>query len=437
MKLAVISALLAVMFITGSAWADEASAVKAITDFGLARKSGETGSTITIVNASENPLRKDLSSLTEDEWADKWGDEWEDEWLLNLGDITGITIDWKANLTIIGELNPVYGDSIHVILFENGAFKLTGGTIDAQTTGIGGANVIVPLGDSTVTVDGGAVKGTGESMGIFAEYVGAKVIVERGEVNYPNGYAILAHDLIVNDPSVITGMTFVKDGSDVDLSADIYGNTYTEPPFSPFDEYSTFVFTVKNGATWTVKPTAFNHDFSRPIEIKLLTEGNGKLIISGDGTMDIRGTLTYEGDGELTFSSGSSLNIHGTLTNKGRFTNRGTIRNYSKNTLNNAGTLTNRGTIENTADGQITNTGTIDNASGKIINNGTIENNSGTIKSDAANFSGNVPVGNPVEPIDSDDDDPDDNGNGGGCNAGFGMFGLLFAGLAILKHRKI
>jgi hypothetical protein len=43
----------------------------------------------------------------------------------------------------------------------------------------------------------------------------------------------------------------------------------------------------------------------------------------------------------------------------------------------------------------------------------------------------------PVTPPDNNNDNKNDNGGGGGCNAGFGMFGLLLAGLAILKHRKI
>jgi hypothetical protein len=387
------------MMWAGSAWADEASVVTAITNFGLARKPGEAGNTITIVNASENPLRKDLSSsLTE-------------YWLLNLEDITGITIDWQANLTVTGELNIDPYDGIDVILFENGTFNLTGGTIDIQTTGIGWTNAIRPERDSVVTVNGGTVKGTGVShLGIGAEDSSVRVIVERGEVNFPNGGAILAEKLTVNDPSAITGMTFVEDSESI--SIDIYGNTYADPLFSPFDEHSTFIFTVKNGATWTVKPTAFKPvlDISGT-KITFLTEGNGELIIRGEGSMD----------------------IYGTLTNKGRLINHGTIRNHSKNTLNNEGTLTNNGTIENTADGKITNIGTIDNTStGTIVNEGTIDNtngtieNKGTIKSDSAI---DKVEGNPVQPL---------KGNGGssGCNAAYGLFGLLLMGLAARKNLK-
>jgi hypothetical protein len=397
----IVGALLAATFIAGSAWADEASVVQAVTEFGLARMDGETGNTITIVNASGNPLRKDVSSLTEDDC------------LLDLGDITGITIDWKANLTVTGEMNIGPDDGIDVVRFENGAFNLAGGTIDIQTTGTGVTNVIQSVKNSTVTVNGATLRGTGLSIGIFAESssTNTKVIVERGALNFPNGVAILATQLTVNNPSVITGMTCVTDGHDINNSIDIYGNTYTEPPFDPMDEYSTFVFTVKDGATWTVKPTAFKPALDIPgTKITLLTEGNGKLILSGEGVMD----------------------IYGTLTNKGSLVNHGTIKNHSKNTLNNEGTLTNNGTIENAADAQITNTGTIDNAGGKIVNDGAIDNTSGTIKSDAANYSGNDPTGNQLESINNN---TNNNGSGGGCNAGFGMFGLLLAGLAARKHR--
>jgi hypothetical protein len=100
------------VMLAGSAWADETSVVTAITEFGLARKADETGNTITIVNASENLLEKNVSSLT-------------DYCLLDLGDITGITIDWKANLTVTGELlNIDPDDGFEVIKFSNGMFNL-------------------------------------------------------------------------------------------------------------------------------------------------------------------------------------------------------------------------------------------------------------------------------------------------------------------------
>jgi hypothetical protein len=85
-----------VMTWTGSAWADANSVESAITTLGLARKSGETGNTITVVNNSSDPLVKDATGNS-------------DGYLLNLGDTSGLTIDWKANLTVTGEA-PNYQD---------------------------------------------------------------------------------------------------------------------------------------------------------------------------------------------------------------------------------------------------------------------------------------------------------------------------------------
>jgi hypothetical protein len=84
--------------------------------------------------------------------------------LLNLGDITGITIDWKANLIVNGTLNIDADDGIGVVRFENGTFNITGGTIDIRTTdGTGWTNAIEAMEKSTVTVNGGTLTGTGAS----------------------------------------------------------------------------------------------------------------------------------------------------------------------------------------------------------------------------------------------------------------------------------
>jgi hypothetical protein len=142
-------------------------------------------------------------------------------------------------------------------------------------------------------------------------------------------------------------------------------------------------------------------------------------------TWSIRESWTLQNEG--------TLDIYGTVINFDQFVNNGIINNYSSNTLDNRGTLSNNGTISNKSTGVITNSGTIDNASGKINNEGKITN-SGTIKSDAANYIGNAPEGKPIQPI-SDSETSSD--SGGGCNAGFGVLGLLIAGLVTRKCRLI
>jgi adhesin HecA-like repeat protein len=152
-------------------------------------------------------------------------------------------------------------------------------------------------------------------------------------------------------------------------------------------------------------------------------DNDGKII--NYGIIDIYGTMTNLDDDHI--ENHGIINIYGTVTNLGDIENYGTINNYSANTLDNRGTMTNKGTINNASTGKITNTGKIDNTDGTI-------NNEGTIKSDAANITGNLVVGKAVEPINSDSSA--DSSSGGGCNAGFSLFGLLFAGLVIRKSQK-
>jgi hypothetical protein len=130
------------------------------------------------------------------------------------------------------------------------------------------------------------------------------------------------------------------------------------------------------------------------------------------------------------------------VRNSGWLINEGTINNYSSNTLDNQGTLTNTGTINNASAGKITNTGTIDNE-GEIINGGEIDNANGTIDNEGGTFQsvqtkedmGGAINGEEVELIGSGNSTTlPANGGSGGCNAGFGLFGLL--PLAVWVARK-
>ncbi len=407
-KLVVIGALLAAMFVTGSAWAAQtADAVKqTIENFGLA--AAISGNTITVTNAATNPLVKDINShgSTQPDG---------DNYLLNLADITGLTIDWQANLTVTGVTDGETRD-VYVVRFVNGAFNLMGGEIKVQTTGTGEGNLHIIHGGAfaVITVDGGKLTGTGMApLGIDAlndsSGGNGKVIVKSGTLSFPEGFAIGANEIIVNDPSVITGMTFITSDDWANAIASVYGNATTNSPFDPeADKATNFDFIVQNGAKWTVDASL----------LAMLNSSN---------------TFTIKNNGTLILKSGI-LENYGTVTIESSATleNNATINNYSPNTINNQGTLTNNGTLNNKSSGKITNTGTIDNANGKINNEGAIDNANGTIKSNADAYTGTPPTGKAIEPVDGS---TNSSSGSSGCNTGFGMFALAALALPFMKRK--
>jgi hypothetical protein len=388
--------------VSGSAWADENSVVLAIETLGLSRQAAESGNTITIVNdAGTDPLTKDASLYTNGN-------------LLDLGNISGLTINWKANLTVTGALNLIDPNGwMEIVRFTNGTFNITGGTIDIQTTGTQDTSAIEAYGNTTVTVDGGTLKGTLLSHGgIGAEGSDTEVIVRSGELSFPHGQAIAANKLTVEDPSVITGITTYSKEDDETKYVDIYGTVYIDQPM-PLSDHSALAFTVKDNAEWIIDLAALYYT-TLGTNTTFLIEVNGEFILNGEGWMD----------------------IYGTLTNKGTFTNNSTINVYSGNTLDNQGTLINNGTINNKSTGKVRNTGTIDNTStGKVRNTGKIDNTDGEIQNDgtfqsvqtAEAMGGNI-EGNDVELIDSPS-------SSGGCSTGIGLLSLLLGGLFVFKKK--
>jgi hypothetical protein len=157
------------------------------------------------------------------------------------------------------------------------------------------------------------------------------------------------------------------------------------------------------------------------------TIGNISWRIMPSATATVRAGTTWSIQDSWTLQNDGILNIDGTVINFDQFINKGTINNYSGNTLDNRGTLTNDGTINNEANGKIRNTGIIDN------DNGTIDNTKGGAFESVQTASeiGGTIKGD-VEPINTGNPS-----SGGGCNAGFGLFGLLLAGLVMRGYRKV
>jgi hypothetical protein len=323
-------------------------------------------------------------------------------------DIAGLTIDWQATSTV-AENQAEGRDGRMVLVRGNGMLKITGGTTTLPTPdpNIQGDEIVAfgILGNVKVEFSGGTITGTNyRHVGIDAEGWGGTNIelkVSGGTINTPNGEAITVDwndtsvvNLIIEGNPTINGLVTEWDGTSKSATVQVLGQaniTQSWPPDPDDGEgIDSFNMTVASGATLTITET-----------------------------------------GSLTIPANGTLTIYGTVTNRDQIINKGTINNYG-NTIDNQGTLTNNGTINNAAAGKITNSGTINNT-GTIINEGKIEgsgsiDNKGTIKSNSE-VPGLTPGSNPVKELDSDNDS-----NGGGCNAGFGLFGLL--PLAVWVARK-
>jgi hypothetical protein len=365
--------------------------------------------------------------------------------VLYLGDITGLVIDWQADLSVESSGNrPRKG--VGMINFTNGEFKLTSGTIQFPNSSLPNygsqwVDAIYANGNATVTVDGGKVIGhRATDTGI--NILNGKLVINGGEITIPRGNMLIAETLIVNDHDALNGLAFVGDVSN--YTATVYGHATTVPASEVLDEDyddppTSISYIVRDGAAWDIEGIQADMTAIPSLNIvKTTVESGGTLnLINTDwtfkGYFDIRqnGTLnvgTAPGDTsrltnlEGTATNEGTINIYGTLTNLDKVINKGTINNYSGNTLDNKGTLINSGgRIKNASTGKIKNTGDIDNTDGEIDNT-----DGGVFQSvqTAAEMGGEI--SGPVEQINS-------GGGGGGCNAGFGMFGLLLSIVFVMR----
>jgi hypothetical protein len=426
------------MMWAGSAWAQSATDVAGIIDsyFGTTEAS-VSGNTITVTGN----VSKSASGY------------------LNLEDIGGLVIDWKADLTVTGgsrsNNNTIVNGielEIGMITFINGEFKLTGGTIQLSDLSNGTVVAISAGGNTTVTVDGGKVKGNrGQGNNDYEVDNGfivgdGTLVINSGEINFPNSTMLSAMTLTVNDPAVLNGLALVGNGLDfagisTNNAGIVYGYSAAPPDFGN-DELGSTHYVVREGATWDMKDMQFDMTNFPNVDTLKITVKNGGTLNLKNTDFTFKGTFEVEQGGKFdmddtssltivggTFTSGGTININGTLTNRDKVINNGTINNYSGNTLDNQGTLTNNGTINNKTTGKITNTGTI--ASTGTINNteGGAINNKGTIKSDSS--IANV-EGNPVQPLDKNPPS-----SGGGCSVGFGgLAAVIIVGFFAFRKRR-
>jgi hypothetical protein len=459
MKLVVVGALLAVLLLAGSVWADEDAVTQAINNYnntnGTNLATSGTGTGFTI-NGTADGVTKTL----------------------DLGDISGLTINWQATLT--GEGEPQWDDvdnkthrryllrmkaseelagTLNII---DGKIENTGPTANGQ----GGwyyavsayTNVDVNVSEGGyigVTVANGAALQNFSDKNTDGRGTPGTITVTGGTILAPTGTAIAAGNLVLENTSGITGVVIAVDFVDSSGLCSVYGETKTSRDSEVFfDKYDpseddgllpdSMSYVAKNGAKWTIEGVSCDMTdlSSEGINVTMKTEGNGTINFQNTD-LTFEGTFNVSQNGVLnvgvapgdrshlthrvgTATNDGTINIYGTLTNLDRVINNGIINNYSGKTLDNRGTLENNKEINNRASGKITSTGTIKNAPNAVINN----TEGGIFGSDQTKESMGGTVNGPVLPINDTS-----SGGGGGCNAGLGMVGLLLAGLVVLKRR--
>jgi hypothetical protein len=391
---------------------------------------------------------------------------------LYLGDILGMVIDWKANLTVTGGFRPPEGDpempardSFEMIYFSNGEFKLTDGTIQLLATNENRVSAIVGDGQPRVTLAGGTVKGDGAAnTGIDVE--SGTLIIESGKIDIPRGNAIFAKKLTVNDSSAINGLAMVTEDLNSPAEIRAYGHaiilTDTDITYSEDSDYypPSVTFIAGNGATLDFDAIS-SDSRNAPLTTTLRVETGGTVNLKNETVLAFKGSLDVQKGANLTIEDGSSLIVVGESVINGAGSSGGAsvlAADPNNGVLDNSGTftipanskLTNNGIINNTATGEIDNKGTIDNKGainnkgtvdnkGKIESEGTVDNTGGTIESEDGEFTSvqtEKDIGGDIEgdvkPLETETP----SSSSSGCDAGYGLFALLLAVFAAGKYRK-
>jgi Synergist-CTERM protein sorting domain-containing protein len=456
MRLRVISVCAVfVLLVAGCSWAGETEVENAITSYGLSRKISETGTTITVEGTIPNATST-----------------------LNLGDISGLTIDWQATLTATlsqstdewtGDLNDRELILIKASATSNGKFIVNGGKIALldpyaeernpdttyryQSSNRSSWPRMINLPGVEVEVNGGEIELTTAHGSAFAKRGGngGTIKIAAGQISVPYGeitgdYSLSDVTLNLGAENGLTGIYSYEDGSE--YYSFVYGDvtmlTSDGSQGNGGSQSYEMVITQDGILTWTYPDTGhFGLNCTMTVGsggVMVVKEGvvltlDGNLIVKKGGIIDNSGTIIVTGSiileggtphPQLTTIDPNNgiLNIYGTLSNRGEITNNGTINNFSGNTLDNQKKLTNKGAIYNGANGKIRNTGSIDNSNGEIDNTagGTFE----SVQS-ASEMGGDIE--GPVELINNN------TSSGGGCNTGFGLFGLLLL-VAFAVYKK-
>jgi hypothetical protein len=408
-----------VMMWAGSAWADANSVAQIIRDYGL--EAAVSGNTITVTGSKPD------ATLTG----------------LRLPDISGLTIDWRADLTCIAGTPPSESGIYYVFVRGNGTLKINDGTITlpAPNSTTSGKKITAISGNGVnIEVFGGMIRGS-EIRQRGLDLQNGTMTINGGKIAVPCDTALMVQDgrLALITPESITGGVIVTNEEITKADIGIYGQTTatTKDVESNFGNHKleTVTYKVKDGAVWTIDSITSN--LTNVASIYMNVENGGTLNLK-DAQLEFNGAMTVEDGGELNLDEDSIIIVNGEVYNGSKASgnaraaalddpNKSVINNKGVLNVSTQGKLTNNGIVNNT--GTITNKGTIDNTNGVINNQGTFE----SFQEIGGEVQGNDVQGNDVAPIETE---TSTSGGGGGCNAGYGILGLLFAGLVTRKYLK-
>ena len=416
-----VMAFLAVFLVTvaGSAWANVDAVIHAVNAYnGNSGGTGSlsassSGSTVTITGAITGANRK-----------------------LDLGNISGLRIDWKATLTGIGGTQ----DNRRYLLMMNasevspGYFDVTGGMIENtgpnENASGGWYYVISAFTRVNVTISGGYVRvaeKNAEAIQMSSDKITGgtgtpgEVVVKGGEVSAPNGVAIVGKTTLIT-PGKITGVVLSMTPDFRNISLDAYGNatTYAESTILPapnldWDKIPSdakWTCTAKSGSVW--RWNVPNVYFDKIDEITI--EPDAEIIIENGCRVSMNGSInikTAQTEPQTTvFSEQATSSII-----------NGILRIYGNLEITRDGRVINGGTILNYSTGTIINEGKIENSKGRI-------NNGGAFKSvQTASEMGGIIEGTPVQPLDDD--------SSSGCNSGFAIFLPVLIGVLAFTKKRI
>jgi hypothetical protein len=398
-----------VVMLACSAWADVTSVAQIINDYGLIAT--VSGNSITITGSIN-----DVDST------------------LNLGDISGLIINWQA--TLKANCSTWSGSERILILFtgsaEESSFNIMGGEI--SLIGESGTDFnenfyaiyAVDAPNVHIFLDGGKITtNTRYARLVVAsneeDGVGAQITLNSGTISTPycekGAVETNANRLFVNEEALLNGQLKI-DGITIENGTiyKIYGTSILATNVDT--EVEKFDLTVTRNATLTIQAPAILGQHA-----SLVIESEGTLIIDSiELSLNAKGSLLHNKKGGTIFNNYGDIRVNGEFINDGEYCEKNNIEQtavFSKAADPNNGILENKGTISVSSTGRINNNGIINNVDssstinneglinnagminnhGIIINTGEIDNE-GTIKSDLANYSGTPPEGNALEVLD-------------------------------------
>lgn len=321
--LAVAAMALAVM--CGAAFADAAAVASNINSSGLGGSGGLTatanGNTVTVTGTKQ--IEKTAAAKT----------------MVNLGDLTGVTIDWKADLTVTAGAN-IHDEGNSIFAASgNGTFKMTDGKIEIVSTPDRKARQVWVFSgsDTEIVLAGGVVSGDHEDDRGFDAPPG--LTLDGATVYFPKGLiSNRVAELKKNDVENVTGaMPTFAPSSKNDRRFEMFGKTVhtIKNPETLQEEGVHYTLMINKGAdvAFTIEDlstakTTFGAvvdgkvDFTRIIGrlTSLVVKAGGEAVIADGSITSIDDVILVGGTIVGDLSAAASDPAYGTLDVKGTLT---------------------------------------------------------------------------------------------------------------------